>query len=110
MDIDQLTTPDTAPPDKSQLLNPAVAITLAQLRPNPRRGQADFAATIARYDSLAKDQSQKKDSLRKVAIQDQATYEALNYRDDQFDLSDSFIALAITMLALTALTQRRWRS
>ncbi|MEP6574006.1 MAG: DUF4337 family protein, partial [Gemmatimonadota bacterium] len=42
------------------------------------------------------------------AAQDQTDYDALNYRDDQFDLSDALIALAISMLALTALTHKRW--
>jgi len=39
---------------------------------------------------------------------DQHTYDALNYRDDQFDLSDALTALAISLLALTSLTQKRW--
>ncbi|MDQ6654052.1 MAG: DUF4337 domain-containing protein [Acidobacteriota bacterium] len=32
----------------------------------------------------------------------------LNYHDDQFDLSDAMLALAISLLAMTALTQKRW--
>ena len=40
--------------------------------------------------------------------QDQKTYDNLNYRDDQFDLSDALIALAISLLAMTALTHKRW--
>jgi hypothetical protein len=86
--------------------------TLVQLRlaaaGATRASQRDYATAIARYDSLSKDQGQKKDSVRKSALQDQITYDALNYRDDQFDLSDSLVALAISLLALTALTQRRW--
>jgi len=31
----------------------------------------------------------------------------LNYHDDQFDLS-AMLALAISLLAMTALTQKRW--
>src|SRR6266550_2001407 len=68
--------------------------------------KADSA--IARYVALVKDQATKKDSLRVQAEQDQKNYDALNYRDDQFDLSDTLIALAISMLALTALTHKRW--
>ena len=41
------------------------------------------------------------------AEQDPQSYDALNYRDDQFDLSDALIAVAIAMLAVTALT-RLW--
>ena len=38
---------------------------------------------------------------------DQA-YNELNFHDDQFDLSDAMLALAISLLAVTALTQKRW--
>ena len=67
-----------------------------------------YDAAIARYRALAADQSAKKEVMRLKAGQDQADYDALNYRDDQFDLSDALIAIAIAMLAVTALT-RLWR-
>jgi hypothetical protein len=63
---------------------------------------------IARYQALVAEQKSKKDSLRVQAESDQRTYDALNYRDDQFDLSDALTALAISLLALTSLTQKRW--
>jgi len=68
---------------------------------------AAYDAAIAKYRALAQDQSKKKEVLRAQAEQDQKTYDALNYRDDQFDLSDTLIAIAIAMLAVTALT-RLW--
>ena len=57
---------------------------------------------------LAADQAKKKEDLRQQADQDQKNYDALNYRDDQFDLSDALVALSISLLALTALTHKRW--
>jgi hypothetical protein len=75
-------------------------------QPGALRSRAD--SSIARYVALVKDQAAKKDSLRVQAEQDQRTYDALNYRDDQFDLSDTLIALAISLLALTSLTHKRW--
>ena len=71
-----------------------------------QRPQLD--SSIARYQALVKDQATKKDSLRVAAENDQKTYDTLNYRDDQFDLSDTLIALAISLLALTSLTHKRW--
>jgi hypothetical protein len=71
-----------------------------------QRAQLDSA--ITRFTALATDQATKKDSLRVQAESDQKTYDSLNYRDDQFDLSDTLIALAISMLALTSLTHKRW--
>jgi hypothetical protein len=70
--------------------------------------QEGYRAAIASYDALVADQAKKKEELRVLAEQDQKTYDALNYRDDQFDLSDALIALAISLLALTALTHKPW--
>src|SRR4029077_19083539 len=74
----------------------------------PAAQQESYRAAIASYRALAADQAKKKEELRLQAEQDQKTYDALNYRDDQFDLSDTLIALAISLLALTALTHKRW--
>ena len=74
----------------------------------PAAVKASLAPLIARYTALVADQKIKKDSLRVQAEGDQKRYDALNYRDDQFDLSDALTALAISLLALTSLTQKRW--
>jgi hypothetical protein len=74
--------------------------------PAPQHAALDSA--VARYKALVADQASKKDSLRVQAQTDQSTYDSLNYRDDQFDLSDTLIALAISLLALTSLTHKRW--
>ena len=71
--------------------------------------QADaYKAAIDAADARATEEKTKKDELRAQAEADQQTYDALNYRDDQFDLSDTLLALAISMLAVTTLTGRRW--
>ena len=84
-----------------------VQLTLAAAAA-PAAQQESYRAAIARYESLVQDQATKKEELRQQAEQDQKTYDALNYRDDQFDLSDALIALAISLLALTALTHKDW--
>lgn len=68
---------------------------------------AAYAAALARYRKLADDEATKKAELKAQAAADQQRYDALNYRDDQFDLSDALLAIAIAMLAVTALT-RLW--
>ena len=70
--------------------------------------QESYRLAIASYEALVADQVQKKEELRKQAEEDGKNYEALNYRDDQFDVSDALIALAISLLALTALTHKPW--
>ena len=83
------------------------ALTEMQLNAgaNPSPEQS---AAIKRYEQRAADQARKKLELKDLANADQETYESLNYRDDQFDLSDASVALAISLLALTALTHKRW--
>ncbi len=86
--------------------------TLVQLRlqagDKPPERQAAYAEAIAHFEQLAKDQAAKKEELRLQAGKDQETYDALNFRDDQFDLSDAAIAIAISLLAITSLTQLWW--
>src|SRR5437870_3402129 len=49
--------------------------------------RAAYDSAIARYRALETDQSTKKRAVQTQAEQDQKTYDALNYRDDQFDLA-----------------------
>ena len=82
-------------------------LKLARLgRPTPDAAAYDEA--IARYEKVAAEQSQKKEALKQQAAQDQKTYDALNFHDDQFDLSDAALSLAIALLAVTALTHLWW--
>ena len=86
--------------------------TLVQLRLQllsaPAQSQAAYLDQIQVYETLAKDQAIKKEELKILAEKDQFTYDALNTHDDQFDLSDALIAIAISLLAVTALTQLWW--
>ena len=86
--------------------------TLLQLRlaaaGRPAGEQAGYSAAIAELEKLESDQAQKKGEVLAQAKQDQVTYDALNYRDDQFDLSDALLAIAISMLAVSSLTQLLW--
>lgn len=86
--------------------------TLVQLRLQAaHRGagdRADYDAAIAHYEQLAANQAQKKQEVLQQAQQDQKTYDALNFRDDQFDLADAGISIAIAGLAIASLTQFWW--
>lgn len=78
-------------------------LTLAQAGAAPLLAPG-YQKAIDKYSALAQDEATKKAALRAQADADQKAYDALNYRDDQFDLSDALIAIAISMLAVTALT------
>ena len=69
---------------------------------------AAFDEAIARYDAKALSEAQKKADLKAQAEQDQKTYDSLNFHDDQFDLSDAALAIAIALLAVAALTRLWW--
>jgi hypothetical protein len=74
----------------------------------PAAEVAAYDEAIARYDVKAATEAQKKAELKAQAEQDQKTYDSLNYRDDQFDLSDAALAIAIALLAVAALTKIWW--
>jgi hypothetical protein len=70
--------------------------------------KAAIDSLIAQQQAIVKDQSDKKGALMKQAEDDQKQYDALNFRDDQFDLSDALLAIAIALMAMTALTELWW--
>jgi ribosomal protein S13 len=86
--------------------------TLTQLKLQvaaaPPKLEAAYKEQISFYEALAQDQHKKKEELRGQAEKDQTTYDALNFKDDQFDLSDALIAIAISLLAVASLTQLPW--
>ena len=61
----------------------------------------DDQRAIQHYDKDKKD-------LSAQAKQLQANYDALNNRDDQFDLSDALLTMALALLAMAALTAKRF--
>jgi len=83
--------------------------TVVQLRlaaaGKPAAEQAAYQQAIQQYEKVAQDQDSKKAEAKAQAEQDQKTYDAANFKDDQFDLSDALLAIAISLLAVTALTQ-----
>lgn len=56
---------------------------------------------IARYEK-------EKAVIKKQAEGFQQEYEDINVFDDQFDMTEAFLSIAIAMFGITALTQRRW--
>jgi len=60
------------------------------------------------YKKQAAKQTADIADVEKQAKGAEKEYDRLNFHDDQFDLSDALIAIAISLLALTSLTQKRW--
>jgi hypothetical protein len=86
--------------------------TVAQLKAEeaaaPPQTKPVFQEQIKTYEAIAKEQAEKKKVQQADADKADQTYNELNYHDDQFDLSDAMLALAISLMAVTALTQKRW--
>lgn len=93
---------------REEVANATVAQLTAQAAAAPPQAQAAFQQQISAYQAIAKDQAEKKKQQQADAEKADKTYNDLNYHDDQFDLSDAMLALAISLLAMTALTQKRW--
>ena len=84
-----------------------VQLRLARAGKSPAETVA-YDEAIHRFEAKAAAEAQKKQELKTQAERDQATYDQLNYRDDQFDLSDAALAIAISLLAVASLTQLMW--
>jgi hypothetical protein len=63
---------------------------------------------IEAYKKQAEKQTTELADVEKTAKDAEKEYDRLNLHDDQFDLSDALLAIAISLLALTSLTQKRW--
>ena len=62
--------------------------------------QKHYRENIARYQKEEVDLSAKAKGFEKQ-------YDSLNYRDDQFDLSDATLSISMAMLAIAALVNKR---
>jgi len=93
---------------REEIANATIAELTAQAAAAPPQAKAAYQEQIKAYQALAQDQAEKKKIQQADAERDDKTYNDLNFHDDQFDLSDAMLALAISLLAVTALTQKRW--
>jgi hypothetical protein len=93
---------------REEVAGSTVAQLTAQAAAAPLQAQTAYQEQIAKYQAIAQEQSEKKKEQQDAAEKADKTYNDLNVHDDQFDLSDVMLALAISLLAMTALTQKRW--
>jgi len=93
---------------REEIAKATIAELTAQAASAPQQAQAAYQEQIKAYQAIEQDQAEKKKIQQADAEKADKTYNELNYHDDQFDLSDAMLALAISLLALTALTQKRW--
>ncbi len=83
------------------------ALQLQKMASNPEH-YLEYDEVIAAAQEKLHHVTERKDEVSAQAKADQQKYDDLNYRDDQFDLGDAMTALAVSLLAVTALVQKRW--
>ena len=72
------------------------------------RANTELDKKIESYREQAIKYEKEKATIKAEAEGYQKLYDALNLHDDQFDLSDAAFSVAIALLGVTALTQKRW--
>ena len=65
------------------------------------RQASEYQADIKKYEGRSKETREKAERLEKE-------YERLNYRDDQFDMSDAFLSIAVALAAVASLVNAWW--
>jgi len=73
----------------------------------PGKSAAEFAAQRKQYQATISRYQSEEAELMKKAKAHEKEYDDLNYRDDQFDLSDAALSISLGMLAVASLVNKR---
>jgi hypothetical protein len=79
--------------------------TSAALTPAQR---ALYDTRVAEYQAKAKQYEQEKQDIKAQAEGHQTEYDRLGLHDDQLDVAEACLSIAIALFGVTALTQKRW--
>ena len=74
----------------------------------PPDARALMEKKLAEYEARVKHYEADKLAIEKTAQGHKAEYDRLNFHDDQFDMAEALMSIAIALFGITALTQRRW--
>jgi len=69
---------------------------------------AKIEAKITEQKARVKTYEQEKNAIKQEAEQAGKEYDALNVHDDQFDLAEACMSVAIALAGVAALTKKRW--
>jgi hypothetical protein len=78
-------------------------LELFKLQSSPERD-----SLIRKYDKEVKHYEEEKATIKLQAEGFQKEYDDINRFDDQFDMTDALLTIAIAMFGITSLTQKRW--
>ena len=86
---------------KEVVVQNSLELLSAQKGPGYEELAKKYTQDLARYEK-------EKAEIKKQAEAYQQEYDNLNIFDDQFDMTDAFLSIAIAMFGITALTQKKW--
>lgn len=69
--------------------------------------QEELKATIKKYKEKIDRYEKEKNEIKATAEAEEKAYEEMNVFDDQFDMTEALLTIAIAMFGLTALTQKK---
>lgn len=75
------------------------------LKPEVR---AKVETKITAQEAAARRYEKEKDQIKAVAEQAARDYDAMNIHDDQFDLAEACLSVAVALAGVTVLTRKRW--
>ena len=75
------------------------------LKPEVR---AKVEAKIAAQETAARKYEKEKEQIKVEALQAAKDYDTMNIHDDQFDLAEACLSVAVALAGVTVLTKKRW--
>jgi vacuolar-type H+-ATPase subunit I/STV1 len=78
-----------------------------QQEDNAERKKA-ITAKIGEYEAKIKKDADKKDTVKEEAREEEKKYGELNETHEKFDYTEGAISIAVSLLAMTTLLQKRW--
>ncbi|MEI6593871.1 MAG: DUF4337 domain-containing protein [Holophagaceae bacterium] len=96
---------------KQHIAENAAEMLKAQLEMTPGlkpEARTRVEARIATQETAAKRYEQEKEQIKAEAEKAGREYDAMNIHDDQFDLAEACLSVAVALAGVTALTRKRW--
>ena len=96
---------------KQHIAENSAEMLKVQLVVNPTlkpEARAQVETRIAAQVNAAKKYEQEKEQIKTEAEKAAKDYDALNIHDDQFDLAEACLSVAVALAGVTALTKKRW--
>lgn len=96
---------------KQHIAENSADVLKAQLDMNPGlkpEVHAKVEAKITAQEAAAKKYEKEKEQIRGEAEKAAKDYDAMNVHDDQFDLVEACLSVAVALAGVTALTKKRW--